>query len=48
MILQIVKELEAKQTLILYGFSMRGGGGGTGADNSSGVKFQHHRKLLSL
>ena len=25
-----------------------GGGGGAGADNSNGVYFEHHRKLVSL
>ena len=39
MILQIVKELEAKNHF---------GTLGEGADNSSGVNFEHHMKLLSL
>ena len=39
MILQIQKELEARNNFCRLG---------AGAVNSSGVNFEHHRKLLSL
>ena len=46
MILQIVKELEAKNHFFVRGGG--GGGGGAETDKSNGVNFEHHRKLLLL
>ena len=40
MILLKVKKLEAKNHFSVHG--------GAGTDNSNGVNFEHHRKLLSL
>ena len=52
MILQIVKELEAKKHFLYIGTeadnSMNIYMRGAGADNPNGVNFEHHRKLLSL